>query len=155
MHRILRHIPPFIMGLVILAITLIGFNSANQIYREYVPVSTVFEASVQVPNFKPGDNPPVIYTRTIKQDFIGSFRVDVKSVKTGATICSGSGTDITYSVNNVVDPANITFDWYIGAKCSDKVKFGEQYILDSRWTVDIENWPTKYLTKRSNIFQIE
>lgn len=153
--NILRRIPAFVMGLIILAMTLIGVNSANQIYRDYVPVATVFEASVQVPNFKPGENPLVVYARTVKQDFIGSFHVELKDVEKGESICSGGATNLVYSKDDYLDPKKVTFDWYIGADCSSKVQFGHQYILETTWTVRVENWPTKYLTRRSNIFQIE
>jgi len=143
------------LGLLLAAVAWLSYISAVHEYRKNIPVSSIFTAAVQVPNFPAGENPHVIYNRVIYQDFIGSFSVEVKRIKDSATLCIGSISGLKYSVDESFDEELATLDWYIGKKCSANLKPGN-YFLETTYTINVSevDYPRKYLTTTSNIFSV-
>lgn len=144
-----------VAGLLGAVIVWLGVSQAVVTYREYVPATDFFEASLQVPDFKAGDNPLVVYDRSIKADFVGGFRVEVKRASDHHTVCAGAGTNIHYEPSEFLESKDTTFDWYVGAPCHLNLTKGVQYYLESSWTISNENWPTKYYNSVSNIFSVD
>ena len=142
----------FVAGMSLVLLMWISMGYGIDQYRRHVPASEFFVASVMVPDFNIIENPLIIYNRTIKADFIGSYHVEVKGID-GTTVCRGGDDGIRYAVFEELMVKNATFDWYIGEECRPSMESG-QYFLETTYTINLDGYPTKYMTTISNIFEI-
>ena len=145
-----------------LSYILVGLFSAIIIYSlflnvksymdDFIPSPPLIEAIVNVPNFEFGTIPIISYQRTIYAQFRGIYYVEVKNSLTGETVCDGQGSAV-YTVNDKISP-NITLDWYINEKCSERLTVG-QYYLDTSYVMDVEgNNAKRFYSHESNIFTV-
>lgn len=146
-------------GLFVAAAVFMAGQGLLWVYRTMVPISTVFTASVAVPDFIRGDDPLTVYDRDIKTDFLGNFTVEVKGVTEGASYCVGGLEGVTYGAGEVSDPKITTLSWYVGpirtggAACLTNLAPG-QYYLETNYTIHVDNWPQRTLRTESNVFSV-
>lgn len=130
-----------------------------------------FEATVQVPDFKAGENPIVIYDTMIKKPFGGVYRVEVKTI-TGDVVCIGSNTHnniIDYTPDDRINPDKVTLDWFVGPivgpihtnfedKCSQLIEkdTSDKYYITWFFDMYVDNDQIiQYRPEISNIFEVE
>lgn len=141
----------FLAG-ILLAFVLFGsFRSAMDYYYLHSSLDPIFKASVSVPNFKRGENMDVLYQRIIGVEFNGDFSVEVKRLSDNATVCKGSGTNITYTPGEGMSDSS--FNWYVGSDCASKLQPGEYY-LETNYRIRVEGKPVRFLKTISNIFSV-
>lgn len=88
-----------------------------------IPVTDWFEvAEIFVPNHEVGDDPLIVYDRSINADFTAFWVVEVQRRDNQIererffASCSGSGTNI-YEQDDYLDPERVTWTWFIGRDC--------------------------------------
>jgi hypothetical protein len=140
---------------IVLAIGIIYFSTlAVQSYRATVPPNAWIAISeVFVPDHTVGEDPLIIYDRTVRQDFTGAWVVEVQKEEPGALfspICVGMGVT-NYSTDVILPDRRVALSWYIGKDC--KLQPG-RYRLRSTWTIQMPDWPEKKSTNTSNIFTV-
>ncbi|MDP8995917.1 MAG: hypothetical protein M3O03_02785 [Pseudomonadota bacterium] len=126
---------------------------ANEAALKAVLAETFFEVkSVAVPDFKEGENPLIIYDRTIKKPFFGFWNVEVHQVgaDTDYNYCSGSGS-ANYEPHETLPKVGVKLDWFIGKDCALPVG---QYRLQMNWQIHADGYPSKIETISSNIFKV-
>jgi len=142
----------WLQGVLLAFLVWFGSIYAYDSYKSTIPASDFFTAKVEVPDMKVGDNSIIVYDREIKKDFIGTFHAEIKSVENIITVCDGDGSGIKYDSSDKLDPSKVTLEWFIGKKCN---LLPGQYYLETTWVINNENWPTKYYTSISNIFEVK
>lgn len=140
---------------IILAIGIIYFSTlATQQYRATVPPNAWIAINeLFVPDHAEGENPMMIYDRTIRQNFSGMWVVEVQRQEEEALfspVCVGSGAT-NYSVDVVLPERRVALDWFIGKRCN---MTPGSYRLRATWTIQIPDWPEKKITSTSNIFTV-
>jgi len=70
---------------------------------------------ITIPNFEEGQDPAVLYDRTIRLPFYGDGRSEVRDIggKIVNVVCSGTW-ERAYEPNDILDPAKTTFSWMLG-----------------------------------------
>ena len=142
----------WLQGVLLAFLVWFGSIYAYDSYKSAIPVSDFFIAKVEIPDMKVGENPIIVYDRKIKKNFIGTFHAEIKSVENIITVCAGSVSGIKYDTTDKLDPSKVTLEWFLGKTCN--LSPG-QYFIETTWTINNENWPTKYYTNTSNIFEVE
>lgn len=141
-----------LMGLTLAISIFLGYTAYQRQAYLATPITEIFIADVIVPDFKTGENPQVVYDRKIEQTFLGGFTVEVKEASTGKTVCSGGSTNLLYEKDEQL-PTNTSLTWYISDPCSLKLEPG-QYYLDTNYVIQIEGFPNRYYTTKSNVFTV-
>lgn len=124
----------------------------EQAEKAAAPAQNWFEvSSIFIPAHEQGDDPVVIYNRTIKRPFQGRYVAEVHSVETPNLVlnCSGTGTYF-YSPADVL-PDNITLSWLIGKRCDLPV--GDYYV-EFNWYIWPVGYQVKTLTFKSVVFSV-
>lgn len=140
---------------IVIAIGIIYFSTmAVQQYRATIPPNAWIAISeIFVPDHKVGEDPLIIYDRTIRQDFTGMWVVEVQKEEPGALfspVCVGTGVT-NYSTDVVLPERRVALSWYVGKNCN----LGPgRYRLRSTWTIQMPDWPEKKSTNTSNIFTV-
>ena len=122
--------------------------------RDALPASAWFQVNeIFVPDFRAGENPEMIYDRTVREDFRGFFVVEVQQQQANGlwfAACSGSGAS-DYEQTDAIPDRTVDFSWFVNRDCS--LNPGT-YRLRVSWDMRRVGWPTKTTVALSNIFQI-
>jgi hypothetical protein len=128
---------------------------AQDARRAAVPTSTIFEVNeVFVPDHMQGEDPVVIYDRTIHQDFRGFWIAEVQrrdANDLNFPACPGAGVS-DYETTDVIPGDKVTLSWLIGRRCD--VAPG-RYRIRLSYDITIPGWPLKTLTVFSNTFTVQ
>lgn len=140
---------------IVIAIGIIYFSTLSiQQYRATVPPNAWIAINeVFVPDHAEGEDPKIIYDRTIRQDFSGLWVVEVQREEGDALfspVCVGTGAT-NYSTDVVLPERRVALSWYLGKNC--ELEPG-RYRLRSTWTIQMPDWPEKKSTHTSNIFTV-
>lgn len=122
--------------------------------REALPASAWFQVNeIFVPDFRTGENPDMIYDRTIREDFRGFFVAEVQEQQPNGlwfAACSGSGAS-DYEQTDVIPDRTVSWEWFLNRECD--VSPGT-YRLRVSWDMRKPGWPTKTTVALSNIFTV-
>jgi len=140
---------------IVLAIGVIYFSTLSvRQYRATVPPNAWIAINeLFVPDHITGEDPLMIYDRTIRQNFSGMWVVEVQREEADALfspICVGSGAT-NYSTDVVLPDRRVSLTWFVGKNCSMEPG---RYRLRATWTIQIPEWPEKKSTATSNIFTV-
>lgn len=140
---------------VVLAFAIVQLsNIVGQRQKDLLPPTAWFAVhEIFVPDHTMGSNPLVIYDRTIRQDFVAFWIVEVQRVTDDglfAHVCSGWGQS-AYEQGEIIQEDRVTWEWLIGRPCV--VEPGE-YRLRVSWTMKRPGWPEKELVTTSNLFRV-
>jgi len=128
----------------------------QQRYRADVPAANWFTVNdIYVPDFRVGENPTLVYDRTIKEPFRGFWVIEIERfLQDGKTVlaCTGSGVN-DYEVTDYIPKNEVAFEWLIGRECDD-LEPGS-YRMRGSWLMKRYGWPDKQVVKYSNVFQIK
>lgn len=84
---------------------------------------------VYVPDFYVGEDPEIIYDRTVVKAFFGRWNVKIYDAETTIPVCSSQGTNLYEPIDY---PVGVTLSWYLGKQCN--LKPG-RYLMRSIWVV--------------------
>lgn len=122
--------------------------------RDLLPAESWFVVNeVYVPDFRAGENPSLIYNRTIREDFTGFWIVEVQRKQPDglwATACSGNGIS-EYDKTEVIPNNTVTWEWFIGRPCPPTPGV---HRLRVTYTMKRPGWPEKRLFTTSNEFRV-
>lgn len=122
--------------------------------RDALPASAWFQVNeIFVPDFRVGENPEMIYDRTVREDFRGFFVVEVQQQQSNGlwfAACSGSGAS-DYEQTDVIPDRTVEFSWFVNRDCN--INPGT-YRLRVSWDMRRVGWPTKTTVALSNIFEV-
>lgn len=141
---------------IVIAIGVIYFSSlAARQYRASIPPNAWIAISeIFVPDFKTGEDPLIIYDRTIRQDFPGMWVVEIQREQPGALFspaCVGSGvTD--YRTDVVLPDRRVSLSWFMGR--DDCYLPPGRYRIRATWTIQLPEWPEKKTTYTSALFTV-
>lgn len=154
LNRILKIGAIMVTGLFLAVFTYQSYGHIkDQIYLASDINNVFIVHSVVVPDFILGEDPPVQYDRDILQNFIGDYRVELKFVLTGETVCFGSGDNVKYDIGEK-SPDHITFTWFMNTVCDPRKILPGQYYLEVNYDIRIEGSPARTYVKQSNVFTI-
>ncbi len=140
---------------IVIAIGVIYFTTlATRQYRASIPPNAWIAISeIFVPDFEAGDDPMIIYDRTIRQDFPGMWVAEIQREEPGALFspyCVGSGVQ-DYRTDTVLPDRRVTLSWFMGRDC--RLQPG-RYRIRGTWTIQLPDWPEKKTTYTSALFTV-
>lgn len=140
---------------IVIAIGVIYFTSlAQRQWRATVPPNTwIAVTEVFVPNHTEGDDPMIIYDRTVRQDFPGMWVAEIQREEPGALFspaCVGSGVQ-EYRVETVLPDRRVPLSWFMNRECD--LEPG-RYRIRATWTIQLPDWPEKKTSYTSQIFEV-
>jgi hypothetical protein len=145
----------FTLAVILLASALYLTDYVQQRSRADVPAANWFTVNdIYIPDFHAGENPTVVYDRTIKEPFRGFWVMEVERFDgEGKTIleCTGAGVN-DYEVTDYIPNNEVTFEWFLGKKCPD-LEPGS-YRIRGTWKMKRDGWPEKQIIKYSNEFKV-
>lgn len=109
-----HNIAGLLIGMVIATAASYPFSSIRD---DYIKVTTdietdVFVASVRVPDFRAGENPPISYENTKIRPFVGKYSIEIKTIQ-GQTVYKGRAKEwIDYTPDDKIAPENQNLDWF-------------------------------------------
>lgn len=122
--------------------------------RQAVPASAWFQLNeIFIPDHRVGENPDMIYDRTVLENFRGFFVAELQRQQPDGlwfAACSGSGAS-DYETTDVIPDRTTTFFWFLNREC---VVAPGTYRVRVSWDMKRVDWPTKNLVAISNLFQI-
>lgn len=109
-------------------------------------------SEIQVNDTEVDQEPIVRYDRWIKQDFRGTWSVELNEVRPDGyqIVCSGSGGS-NYKPTDV-KPAAFPLSRFIGKKCP--LEIGKSYSIDAIWTLRPVGIPPMEIGRTSNVFRV-
>lgn len=123
-------------------------------YREAVlPEEWMEVHEVFVPDHTVGSDPPLHFSRTIRENFTGLWIAEVQTRSAEgffANVCSGSGID-DYDTTDRLPEEGVSWSWYFGRPCV--VPPGEYRVL-TVWEMRRPGYPMKRLRHVSNVFEV-
>ena len=118
---------------------------------EALPIEWFQVSNVFVPDHIEGDDPLIVYDRTIHKPFTATWNVDVHLLgDSEISTCTGSGVS-TYAPTEALPENGVALSWFIGKDC--KLKPGT-YTLHTTWEMRIVDYPPKLTTFVSNAFTV-
>lgn len=108
---------------------------------------------LQVPDFKEGENPPILFDRTYHQTFKLDYGNSIQQVvKDGvSTICSNSGSNFTVSPDLRLPLEGATLNWLMTKDCH----LGPgQYRVTMDWIIRRDGYSDREVSIVSNIFEV-
>lgn len=141
-----------IWAVIIGAGLLTGYVQYQKAAHEAAPATDWFTVrEVNIPNFVEGQNPIIVYDRTIKKDFFGTFVVEIHKAEPGVNyaVCSNSASR-TYKAGEK-PPETVDLKWFVDRDCG--LKSG-QYVAETTWKIEAEGYPDKEYSAVSNVFQV-
>jgi hypothetical protein len=152
-ERIRRFALEFAIAWLLFTAVVLSYNYIKQQQRELAPLDEYFIVrQIAVPNFPVGQNPVMIYDRTVNKQFRGHYTVEVQEAGTLQPIeeCTGSF-DINYDPDKQLPEGGPTLFWFIGHPCN--IPIGP-YRLQACWDVYRENASTIHYCRPSAIFNV-
>ena len=122
--------------------------------RLAVPASAWFQLNeIFVPSHRAGENPDIIYDRTVLENFRGFFVAELQQQQPNGlwfAACSGSGAS-DYETTDIIPDRTVKFFWFLNRECL--VDPGT-YRVRVSWDMKRVDWPTKTIVAISNLFEI-
>jgi hypothetical protein len=108
--------------------------------------------AIHVDDVELGQEPVVRYDRWIKQDFRGTWSVEINEVTSDGfqVVCSSTGGS-NYKPTDV-KPAAYPLAKFIGRACP--LEPGKSYSVDAIWTIRPANLPPMEIARTSNTFHV-
>lgn len=155
MNRLLNWASQLGIGAVVIIVIGMGAISTDKMLKNFQPISTIFTASVTVPDFYEGGDPLVFYDLDIYESFVGAFSVEVKALDTTTGSCRGGGDNIFYGKAELLDLSVTTLSWYVSPKdgCVERLEAG-QYFLETHYTIRRDGYDNRSLSTISNVFNV-
>lgn len=138
----------FFIGAAVVA----GWFAYSSAIKKSVPATDFFTVrEINIPDFVEGSDPVVVYDRTIKRDFIGTFIVEIHKAETSANyaVCSNSAAR-NYKAGEK-PPPTVTLKWFVDRDCG--LSAG-QYVAETTWKIEAEGYPAKEYSATSNVFRV-
>ena len=109
-------------------------------------------SAIHVDDIAPGTEPIIQYERTIKQEFRGTWTVELNEVTPGGLMvaCSGRGSNNYKPTDR--KPINATLSYFIGKICP--IEIGKSYSIDAIWTIRPVGIPPMEISRTSNTFRV-
>ena len=123
--------------------------------REHAIENYMTVNHVSVGNSVAGQNVELEVAREIKQDFLGSYTVEVRRFPSREVVCTANDT-LAYKTTSSL-PETITLEWWSNdAECSGRFLAPGDYIITTTWVVHIQahGIPEPALTIESNPFTV-
>lgn len=136
----LKHFADIAAILMLVALLAFRIADTRQNSDERLSVNKVY-----VPDHLIGEDPEMVYDRTVNEAFYGRWLVRIYSIESDLPVCSGSGSALYDEVDSL---RGVTLSWYIGKQCN--LQPG-QYLLRSTWSVG-EGYPP--VRNTSNVFEV-
>lgn len=134
------------------SIVLTGWYSYSNRVKDATPATDFFTVrEINIPDFEQGDDPVMVYDRTIKRDFIGTFIVELRKAEKGVRepACANSVVR-TYKIGEK-PPETVTLKWFVDRECP--LPEG-QYVAEATWRIEAEGFPMKEYSAVSNVFRV-
>ena len=109
-------------------------------------------SQIHVDDIAPGTEPIIQYERTIKQEFRGTWTVELNEVTPGGFMvaCSGSGSNNYKPTDR--KPIDATLSYFIGKICP--IEAGKVYSINAIWTIRPHGVPPMEVARTSNEFRV-
>ena len=133
-------------------IALIAWFSYSDAAKQAVPATDFFTVrELNIPDYVEGQDPVVVYDRTIKQEFLGTFVVEIHKADPTANyaVCSNSAVR-TYKTGEK-RPETVTLKWFVDRDCG---LTPGQYVIETTWKIEAEGYPDKEYSAVSNVFRV-
>lgn len=145
----------WLIGVLLAAVLVLTFDICKEYYLNSLPISNTIITQLIVPDYPEGQNPLIVYNRTINESFIGDFSVEVKSVTSHYTVCFGGANGVKYDVGEKIDTTKYTLSYYVYGRddCAKRLPVG-QYYIQTTWTVHRDGLEARHFTTVSNIFNV-
>gem|GEM_PF-1259907 len=130
----------------------VGYGYYDDLAKKNTPASDFFTVrQVSIPDFSEGQNPVIVYDRTVKKDFFGTFVVEIHRAEEGVNyaVCSNSASR-TYRLGEK-PPETVDLKWFIDRECG---LLPGQYVAETTWKIEAEGYPTKEYSAVSNVFKV-
>lgn len=130
-------------------------TQVKQYMRNDAPASDYFIVSqIGIPNFTVGENPLVLYDRTVLQDFTAEFTAEIQDASTLQAVCTSTKT-VNYSPDKDLPEGGPTLSWLMYREplpdCNPPVGTYRVHIC---WTIDrVEAVPVR-MCEHSNTFSV-
>jgi len=134
------------------AVLIAGWMAYYSGVKEAAPATDFFVVNtLSIPDFVEGTDPVMVYDRTIKKDFLGTFMVEIRATTATAnyTVCSNSGSR-SYTVGKKL-PETITLKWFVDRDCG---LLAGQYVAETTWKIEAQGYPMKEYSAVSNVFRV-
>lgn len=145
----------FTLAILLMTSVLYLIDYVQQSNRLNVPAANWFTVNdIYVPDFKLGEDPTMVYDRTIKEPFRGFWVLEVERyLPDGKSVleCTGSGVN-DYEVADFIPKNEVRFNWFIGKRC-EGLSPGK-YRIRGSWKMRRDGWPEKQIIRYSNDFTI-
>lgn len=157
--RVRRRLMEVAIALMLSYVMVAVTARVREVERAAVPPDDWFSINeVFVPDHRQGENPPMLYDRTIRVPFRGFWIVEVQRFEQGgkdgelfSPACSGSGIS-EYEPEDYIPENTVTWEWFIGRECA--VPPG-QYRLRVTVSMKRAGWPEKDISPfYSNMFRV-
>lgn len=140
----------------VIAIGVIYFTTlAQRSYRNTIPPNAwIVINEVFVPDFIVGEDPMIIYDRSIRQDFPGMWVVEIQKSEADALFspaCLGTGVT-EYSTETVIPDRRVSLSWFLGHQ-NCHLSPGT-YRIRATWSIQLPDWPEKKTTYTSAMFTV-
>jgi hypothetical protein len=143
-----------IYAVAVTVIATAGYFTYDSYLKSYEPPeSWLLVKSLSIPDFVEGQNPTIIYDRTIRQPFTAAWSAEVheSNDKSDVPICTGSGIN-DYKPPQVPKPVDVTLSWFMGRECT--LPAG-QYLIEVKWDMQPKGYTfKKEQTYASNLFRV-
>lgn len=161
MYKILKSLPFAIaFGLTLGFGTDFLIDKSSDTYYAERNIKDVFSTHVTVSDFLVGQDPDVIYEKHIKEDFVGDFTVEIRSLDDDLSRCIYGDVSISYDVEKDGSVLVRPLSWYLGYPkpgekeyCFQNLEPG-QYYLVTTYTLRQKDRPVRTPVFISNIFKI-
>lgn len=141
-----------ILALVVASGILLGWFAWDRWAKDNTLVTDFFTVrSIFIPDFIHGEDPAIVYDRSIRRSFTGTWIAETISTTPGEnfSVCTGTGT-ARYAPNKELPP-DVTLSWLMGKNCD--LPAG-QYRIAVNWEIRGDGYPVKYYSVDSNIFRV-
>jgi hypothetical protein len=135
------------------------FYWGNYAYYKYRPVEMIYTASLRVPDYQMGTDPEVVYINNKKEEFKGTFVVEIKNTDE-LTVCRGKGGPFIYSEGEKASVTTLNdYIWIdpvtnVISKCAESLPPGYYYV-ETTFFINQEGRPERvYGPVRSNLFEV-
>ena len=143
-----RDVPPVIILFLAMAW---GYHWWEQHERNRAPVEDYFEIrQLAVPDFHIGEDPKIVYDRSIHKPFRGEWAASLEVVGTLYQSCANSAT-VDYSPDRKLPDGGPSLSWFMGKPCF--LTAGD-YRLSVCWVIEREDATPAKLCKHTEPFTV-
>lgn len=116
--------------LVLLFVLVVGAAVSNSFRSDVKADDIMIVNKVYIPDFESGEDPPVVYYRSVLEEVHADWEVKIYSVETKDLVCTGSGRGHYLPGEDV---SGNSLSWYVGKFCDYDLG---QYLARTEWIFD-------------------